>query len=84
MLFVNMIAMFEIANTDRINRNTLFLSYFEKRTGTKSPQTAIVKVNELTYNPETAIDVLKYCDICEMIPIMLKGVFIARDESIKI
>ena len=49
-----------------------------------SPLNAIVNVNKLTYNPEMEIDVWKYSDICEMIPIILKGVFIPKVDNIKI
>ena len=83
MLFVNMIAIFEIAKTVKMLMNVLFLSYFENKTGTNNPQIAIVKVNELTYNPEIAIDVLKYSAICEMISTMLNGVFIPSVEIIR-
>ena len=48
MLFVNMIAIFEIANTVRMLMKVLFLSNPENRTGMNNPQTAIVNVNELT------------------------------------
>ena len=58
-----MITIFDIANIDKIKMNVLFLSYPEKIIGMNNPQTAIVNVNELTYNPEIAIEVLKYCDI---------------------
>ena len=43
----------------KIDRNVVFLSNLEKRIGMNNPQMAIVKVNELTYNPENAMDVLK-------------------------
>lgn len=84
MLFVNMIAIFEIANTVKMLMKVLFLSYFENKTGMNNPQIAIVKVNELTYSPEIAIVVLKYSAICEMIPTMLNGVFIPSVEIIRI
>ena len=48
MLFVNMITIFEIANTVRMLMKVLFLSNLENRTGMNNPQIAIVKVNELT------------------------------------
>jgi hypothetical protein len=76
--------MFATAKTDRIETNVLFLSNLENRIGMNRPVIAIVKVNELTYNPETAIDVLKYSEICEMIPMMLKGVLIPSVDSIRI
>jgi len=83
MLLVKIITMFAIAKTDRIETNVLFRSNFENRIGMNSPVIAIVNVNELTYNPETAIDVLKYSEICEMIPIMLNGVLMPNVDSIK-
>ena len=84
MLFVNMIAIFEIANTVKMLIKVLFLSNLENKTGMNNPQIAIVKVNELTYSPEIAIVVLKYSAICEMIPTMLNGVFIPSVEIIRI
>ena len=60
MLFVKMIMMFDIANTTKMKTKVFLRSYFENITGTNNPETAIVNVNELTYNPETAIEVLKY------------------------
>ena len=84
MLFVKIITMFEIAKTDRIETNVVFLSNLENNSGMNRPVTAIVNVNELTYNPEIAIVVWKYSDICEIIPIMLKGVLMPNVDSIKI
>ena len=63
MLFVKIITIFEIAKTDRIETNVFFRSNFEKSNGINRPVIAIVNVNELTYNPEIAIVVLKYSDI---------------------
>ena len=83
MLFVNMITIFDIANTVKMLMKVLFLSNLENKTGMNNPQIAIVKVNELTYNPEIAIDVLKYSAICDMIPTMLRGVFIPSVEIIR-
>ena len=77
-------AMLDIAKMLRIVMNVLFLSYFENRIGMKSPLMAIVNVNELTKSPDIAIDVLKYSDICPMIPTMLNGVFIPIVEIIRI
>lgn len=82
MLSVKIITELDIAKTPNIMTNVFFLSYFENNIGMKSPLSAIVNVNELTYKPEIEIDVLKYSDICEMIPIMLKGVFIPKVDSI--
>ena len=48
MLFLNIITIFEIANTVRMLMKVLFLSYFENKTGMNNPQIAIVKVKELT------------------------------------
>ena len=70
------------AKTDNMNVNVTFLSNLENNIGTKSPQTAMVKVNELTYSPETAIEVEKYSEICEMIPTMLSGVLMAKVDII--
>ena len=82
--FVNIITKFETAKTLKMKTNVFFRSNLEKRTGTNKPQTAIAKVNELTYNPVRAIGVLKYSDICDMIPTMLNGVLIASVEKAKI
>ena len=83
MLLVNTITMFDRAKIPSIVRNVVFRSYFEKRIGINRPETAIVKVNELTYNPDIAIDVLKYSEIWEIIPMMLNGVFMPIVDSIK-
>ena len=83
-LSVNIIVKLDIAKIPNIKANVFFLSYFENKMGMNNPLTAIVNVNELTYNPEIEIDVLKYPDICEMIPIILKGVFIPKVDNIKI
>ena len=83
MLFVNKITRFEREKSDKIRMKVFFLSYFEKNTGTNNPQIAIVKVYELTYKPDTAIEVVKYWEICEIIPMMLKGVFSPIAENIK-
>ena len=84
MLWVKTITMFETANTDRIETSVVFRSNFENRSGINRPDMAIVNVKELTYNPEIAMDVLKYSEICEIIPIMLKGVLMPNVDSIKI
>ena len=73
-----------IANMVKMLTKVLFLSYFENKTGMNNPQIAIVNVNELTYSPDMAIDVLKDSLICEMIPTMLNGVFIPSAEIIRI
>ncbi len=78
-----MIIMFDSAKIPSIVMNVVFRSYFEKRIGMKRPETAIVKVNELTYNLDIAIDVLKYLEIWEIIPMMLNGVFMPIVDSIK-
>ena len=59
MLFVKTITIFDTAKTPSIVMKVFLRSYFEKNNGMKSPVTAIVNVNELTYNPDIAIDVLK-------------------------
>lgn len=76
MLFVNIIMTLDIANIPKMKMNVFLRSYFENITGTNNPQMAIVKVNELTYSPDIEIVVLKYCEICDIIPIILNGVFI--------
>lgn len=81
---VKIITRSAIEKIDRIETKVVFLSNFENKTGTKRPVTAIVNVNELTYKPDIAIEVLKYSDICEIIPIILKGVFIPNVDNIKI
>ena len=73
-----------IANTPKIETNVVFRSYLENKIGMNSPQTAIVNVNELTYSPETAIVVLKWVDICEIIPTILNGVLIPSEANVKI
>ena len=84
MLFVKIIIIFDMANINKIKTNVLFLSYFEKNIGINNPKIAIVNVNELTYNPDIAIVVLKYCEITEIIPTILKGVLIPRAEIVNI
>jgi hypothetical protein len=79
---VKIITKLETAKIPRIAMNVLLISNLENRTGMNSPVTAIVNVNDDTYNPEMAMEVLKYSDICDMIPIMLKGVFMPIVESI--
>ena len=83
-LFVKIMIKLDIAKTPNIKANVFFLSYFENKMGMNSPLTAIVNVNELIYKPEMEIDVLKYSEICEIIPMMLRGVFIPKVDSIKI
>ena len=48
MLFVNMITIFDIANTVKMLMKVLFLSNLENKTGMNNPHIAIVNVNELT------------------------------------
>jgi hypothetical protein len=72
-----------MAKTPKIETNVVFLSNFEKNIGINNPQTAIVNVNELTYKPETAIDVLNCVEICEIMPTILNGVLIPRVANIK-
>lgn len=76
--------MFEIAKIPSIAMNVFLISYFEKKIGMNNPVTAIVNVNEDTYNPEIAIEVLKYSEICDIIPIMLNGVLMPIVDNIKI
>ena len=79
-----MIIKLETAKIDKILTNVVFLSNLEKIIGVNNPQIAMVNVNELTYNPEIAMDVLKNCEISEIIPMMLNGVLMPKDESISI
>ena len=83
-LSVKIMIKLDTAKMPNINANVFFLSYFENKMGMNSPLTAIVNVNELIYKPEMEIDVLKYSEICEIIPMMLRGVFIPKVDSIKI
>ena len=83
-LSVKIMIKLDTAKMPNINANVFFLSYFENKMGMNSPHTAIVNVNELIYKPEMEIDVLKYSEICEIIPMMLRGVFIPKVDSIKI
>ena len=84
MLFKKIITIFEIAKIDNTVRNVVFLSNFENIFGMNRPKIAIENVNELTYNPETEMDVLKNCEISEIIPMILNGVLMPKDESISI
>ena len=68
----------------RTVRKVVFLSNLEKRIGINNPHIAIVNVNELTYNPETEIEVLKCVEICEIIPTILNGVLIPSVANTKI
>ena len=74
---------FEIAKIPSIVMNVFLISYFEKKIGINNPVMAIVNVKDDTYNPEIAMEVLKYSDICDIIPIMLNGVLIAIVDNIK-
>ena len=82
MLSVKMITKFDTAKIPSIAMNVLLISNLEKRTGMNKPVMAIVKVKEDTYNPEIAMEVLKYSEICNIIPIMLNGVFMPIVDSI--
>ena len=84
MSFVKISTAFDIAKTTRMLTNVFFRSYLEKKSGMNRPEIAIVKVNELTYSPEIAMDALKYSDIVDIIPIILNGVLIPKVDSIKI
>ena len=75
--------MFETAKIPSIVMNVFLISYFEKKIGINNPVMAIVNVKDDTYNPEIAMEVLKYSDICDIIPIMLNGVLIAIVDNIK-
>ena len=75
--------MFETAKIPSIVMNVFLISYFEKKIGINNPVMAIVNVKDDTYNPEIAMEVLKYSDICDIIPMMLNGVLIAIVDSIK-
>ena len=44
---------------DNIEINVFLRSYLENNIGMNNPEIAIVNVNELAYNPEIAIVVLK-------------------------
>ena len=79
-----MIIKLDTAKIDKILINVVFLSNLEKIIGVNNPKIAMVNVNELTYNPEIAMDVLKNCEISEIIPMILNGVLMPKDESISI
>ena len=74
---------FDTAKMPRIVMNVFLISNFEKITGINNPAIAIVNVKDDTYNPETAMDVLKYSEICDIIPMMLNGVLIPFVDNIK-
>lgn len=84
MLSVNMIMKFDMAKMPRIEMNVFLISNLENRIGINNPVMAIVNVKDDTYNPEIAMEVLKYCDICDMMPMILNGVFMPIVDSIKI
>ena len=84
MLFIKIITILETAKIDKMLTNVDFLSNLENSIGVNNPKIAIANVKELTYNPEIEMDVLKNCEISEIIPIMLKGVLIPKEESINI
>ena len=77
-----MITRLDTAKIPSIVMNVLLISNFENRIGINKPVTAIVNVKDDTYNPEMAIEVLKYSDICNIIPMMLNGVLIPIVDSI--
>ena len=83
MLFVKTITIFDKAKIPSIEMNVFLISYFEKKIGMNKPVIAIVNVKDDTYNPEMAIEVLKYSEICDIIPMILNGVFIPIVDSIK-
>jgi hypothetical protein len=77
-----MITRLDTAKIPSIVMNVLLISNFENRIGINKPVTAIVNVKDDTYNPEMAIEVLKYSDICNIIPMMLNGVLMPIVDSI--
>ena len=83
MLSVKTSMMLDTAKIPSIAMNVLLISCFEKNIGMNKPVMAIVNVKDDTYNPEIAMEVLKYSDICDIIPIMLNGVLMAIVDSIK-
>ena len=82
MLCVKIITKLDTAKIPSIVMNVLLISNFEKNIGINNPVIAIVNVKEDTNNPEIAMDVLKYSDICDIMPIILNGVFIPIVDSI--
>lgn len=82
MLSVKMITRLDTAKIPSIVMNVLLISNLENRIGINKPVTAIVNVKDDTYNPEMAIQVLKYSDICNIIPMMLNGVLMPIVDSI--
>jgi hypothetical protein len=77
-----MITRLDTAKIPSIVMNVLLISNFENRIGINKPVTAIVNVKDDTYNPEMAIEVLKYSDICNIMPMMLNGVLMPIVDSI--
>ena len=73
---------FDRAKMPSIEMNVFLISNFEKITGMNRPVMAIVNVKDDTYNPEMAIEVWKYSDICNIMPMILNGVFIPIVDSI--
>ena len=78
-----MITRLDTAKIPSIVMNVLLISNFENRIGINKPVTAIVNVKDDTYNPEMAMEVLKYSEICNIIPMMLNGVLMPIVDSIK-
>ena len=83
MLSVKMITRLDTAKIPSIVMNVLLISNFENRIGINKPVTAIVNVKDDTYNPEMAMEVLKYSEICNIMPMMLNGVLMPIVDSIK-
>ena len=78
-----MITRLDTAKIPSIVMNVLLISNFENRIGINKPVTAIVNVKDDTYNPEMAMEVLKYSEICNIMPMMLNGVLMPIVDSIK-
>ena len=83
MLSVKMTIKFDMAKIPRIAMNVFLISNFEKKIGINNPVIAIVNVKDETYNPEIAMEILKYSDICDIIPMILNGVLMAIVDNIK-
>lgn len=77
-----MITRLDTAKIPSIVMNVLLISNFENRIGINKPVTAIVNVKDDTYNPEMAMEVLKYSEICNIMPMMLNGVLMPIVDSI--
>lgn len=77
-----MITRLDTTKMPSIVMKVLLISNFENRIGINNPVTAIVNVKDETYNPEMAMEVLKYSEICNIIPMMLNGVLMPIVDSI--